>query len=221
MGRPVAWRRRRWHTGGSRGGGIGGGSNHPSLNAPPISDPDPFGSGTQNIPSRSTLGGTPQPAPPPGYEQCIMEALQEVIHAGETPRDSNNGYGALAHGKVYSAPYPLNIFVGQRNVNLDPSSLSGHPGVQVQWNPAYKTSSAFGRYQITIGTAATYGITDFSRRGQDSGAETIMQALGMVAPAMQGNLALSMALGHSTWVSLPGAMRPVSMRCLSHRRICF
>lgn len=149
-----------------------------------------------------------QPPPPPGYEQCITEALQEVIHAGETPNDPNNGYGALVHGVVYSAPYPFNIFVGQRNVNLDPSSLSGHPGIQVRWNPNFKTSSAFGRYQITVGTAALYNITDFSPRGQDAGAEAMMQDLNMVVPAMDGNLALAMARGSGTWASLPGANNP-------------
>jgi len=56
-----------------------------------------------------------------------------------------------------------------------------------------------------VGTAATYGITDFSPRGQDAGVETMMQSLGMVAPAMQGNLAQAMAIGSHTWASLPGA----------------
>jgi muramidase (phage lysozyme) len=140
--------------------------------------------------------------------QCIMEALQEVIAAGEVPGEPSNGYGTLVKGTVYSAPPPFTNLIGQRNVQLDPSKLSGHPGIQVQWNPAYKTSSAFGRYQITVGTAAAYGITDFSPRGQDAGAETIMKALGMVVPAMQGNLAQAMALGSSTWASLPGANAP-------------
>jgi len=94
----------------------------------------------------------------------------------------------LVYGTVYSAPHPFHWLEGQTGtpaspIEIDPASLSGHPGIQVRWNPRQRTSSAFGRYQITVGTAATYGITDFSPRGQDAGVETMMQSLGMVAPA--------------------------------------
>lgn len=72
------------------------------------------------------------PPSPDGYEQCVTEALPEVVGSGETPNEPNSGYGSLAQGTVYSAPYPLNIFNGQHNVVLDPSWVHGHPGIQVQ-----------------------------------------------------------------------------------------
>lgn len=160
-------------------------------------------------------GPLAQPPPPPGYEQCIAEALQDVLAYAEGTDRGNltpayDGYGLLVYGTVYSAPPQYSSLVGQTGtpanpIQIDPSTLSGHPGIQVRWNPNYQTSSAFGRYQITFGTAQQFGITDFSPRGQDAGAETIMQSLGMIGAAMQGNFAQAMALGNRTWASLPGA----------------
>ncbi len=182
----------------------GGGSGTPDRLLLSIGDP------SGGIPLQNLIP-TNGPPPPPGYEQCVMEALQEVIATAEgTAGGMNDGYGRLVYGTVYSAPHPFHWLQGQTGtpanpIDLDPASLSGHPGIQVRWNPKYPTSSAFGRYQITVGTAAAFGITDFSPRGQDAGTETMMQSLGMVAPAMQGNLALSLARGNTTWASLPGA----------------
>ncbi len=173
----------------------------------PVVDRDALKHGYSDPLARLGIGPKPPP-PPPGYEDCIEAALREVIAAGETPNEPNNGYGTLVRGIVYSAPYPFNIFVGQRNVHLDPSWVSGHPGIQVQWNPAYQTSSAFGRYQIIAPTATSFGFNDFSPRGQDAAANVLMQNLGMVPPAMRGNLALAMARGRGTWASLPGANAP-------------
>jgi len=178
--------------------------------SPPPPFPPIFGTGLMGPPGGFIgLGGGGSPPAPPGYEQCITEALQEVIAAAEGT-NGPDGYGLLVYGTVYSAPHPFHWIEGQTGtpddpIVLNPATLSGHPGIQVRWNPNRPTSSAFGRYQINAGAAAAYGISDFTPRGQDAGAETIMQSLGMVAPAMQGNLAQAMALGNGTWVSLPGA----------------
>jgi RHS repeat-associated protein len=165
-------------------------------------------------------GCVKQPPPPPGYEQCVTEALQEVLAYAEGTDRGNlspayDGYGLLVNGTVYSAPHPFHWLEGHTGtranpIQIDPATLSGHPGIQVRWNPHQLTSSAFGRYQITVDTAADprFNITDFSPRGQDAGAEAIMQSLGMVGPAMQGNLALSMTRGNGVWASLPGANAP-------------
>ena len=167
----------------------------------PRNPPDPRGGGDPGI-----LGGelarSKQPPPPPGYKQCIQEALQEVIAATEgTGSDPNNGYGTNVRGTITNAPPAFAFLIGSRNiVIMDPEQLPGHPNLFV----GSLNSTAFGRYQITHTTAMNYGFTDFSPRGQDASAEVLMGVRNMVVPAMNGDIMQALRNGNREWTSLPG-----------------
>lgn len=135
---------------------------------------------------------------------CAQGALQAVIHAGETPREPNGGYGSVVRGTVISAPSQFQSLIGTRNAHIsDPSALQGHPGILVDPGNGLKPSTAFGRYQITKGTAQTYKITDWSPSGQDAGVNSIMADKGMTDAALSGNYQDAMWDGNKTWASLP------------------
>jgi RHS repeat-associated protein len=133
----------------------------------------------------------------------FQEALQEVIAAAEGT-NGPNGYGLLVYGTVTSTPEAFKSIVGMTfspnsPFTIDnPSALGGHPGIQVG------STSAFGRYQIERRTAANYGFTDFSPRGQDNAPETLMGVRNMVVPAMDGDLTKALTNGNPEWTSLPG-----------------
>jgi RHS repeat-associated protein len=158
-----------------------------------------------NLPGISGLGGRPkQPAPPPGYKQCVTKALQEVIAHGEgMDNEPNSGYGTVVQGTVVGAPPAFSPLIGAKNVVImDPEQLPRHPNILVHVNGSLY-STAFGRYQITAGTAAEFGITNFSPAGQDAGAAAIMEYQDMITPAMNGNFQQSMWNGNTRWASLP------------------
>jgi RHS repeat-associated protein len=141
--------------------------------------------------------------PPP--KPCVQMALRNVIAAGETPGEPNNGYGTVVKGTVISAPASTGIKPGTRNAQIaDPSSLNGHPNILVQVGPGLR-STAFGRYQILNGTAQSYGFNDFSPAGQDAAANTLMDKRGMTAAAMKGNIQQAIQNGGREWASLPGS----------------
>jgi RHS repeat-associated protein len=175
-----------------------------------------------NLPGISGLGGRPkQPAPPPGYKDCITAALREVLASGETPNQPNGGYGTVVGGQVVSAHDPFTIFNGQHNLHLDPSWVSGHPQIYVRVHPSdppSKWSSAFGRYQITYGTATNpnFGFTDFSPAGQDAAANTMLNYYDAVQPAMNGNF--EQAIWNMwPWASMPDS--PLSGNPLSWQQV--
>jgi len=173
----------------------------------PEGDPEQGGGGGGQINPRET------PPPPPGYEDCIMAALREVI-ANAEGTNGPNGYGLLVYGTVLPdrrTPATFSNLAGMRFtpaspfVIANPGNLTGHPGIFVDTGSGpSQPSSAFGRYQITWTTAQRFGFTNFSPAGQDAAANTIMQRVGMVNPAMAGNLGQAMRNGNSTWTSLPG-----------------
>jgi RHS repeat-associated protein len=159
--------------------------------------------GPGSIQDAYNLGGIHKPAPPPGYKQCVEEALQEVIANTEgTAKDPNNGYGTNVRGTITNAPPAFAALIGKQNVIImDPEQLPGHPNLYV----GARNSTAFGRYQITHKTAANYGFTDFSPRGQDAAAEFLMDNVRqMVVPAMNGNIMGALIKGNTEWTSLPG-----------------
>jgi muramidase (phage lysozyme) len=132
-------------------------------------------------------------------------ALRNVVAAGETPGEPNNGYGTVVKGTVISAPASTGIKPGTRNAQIaDPSSLTGHPNILVQVGPGLR-STAFGRYQIINGTAKSNGFNDFSPTGQDAAADTLMDKRGMTSAAMNGNIQQAIQNGGREWASLPGS----------------
>jgi hypothetical protein len=171
----------------------GGGGGHP-MYAPLQDGPSfpgvPGAAGARNL---ANALAPASPAPPPGYEDCIIAALLEVLASGETPNEANP-YGTVVRGTVMSAHDPYQIFVGQSNVHLDPNWVIGlgQPGIFVQVHPGdppNKWSSAFGRYQITytLATDPRFNFTDFSPWGQDAAATTLLKYYDAVQLAMQGN----------------------------------
>ena len=117
--------------------------------------------------------------------------------------EPNDGYGTLVRGTVVAAPLAFSALIGERNiVFVNPEELPGFPHFLVHVQDTLY-SSAFGRYQVTFDTAATFNATDMSPRGQDDTAIRIMQSLDMVSPAMAGNLQQAMWNGNTTWASLP------------------
>jgi RHS repeat-associated protein len=152
------------------------------------------------------LGGTHQPAEPPGYKQCVIEALLEVIAHGEgMDNEPNDGYGTNVFGTVTAAPPALGALVGKRNIFIrNPEELPGHPHLYV----GEVNSTAFGRYQINGPTAAQFGITDFSRNGQDAGATAIMNYYDAVQPALHGNFQQAMWNAGVPWASMPDSPWP-------------
>jgi lysozyme len=103
------------------------------------------------------------------------------------------------------APPPFQSLVGTTNAHIDdPSSLSGHPGILVQVNKSLK-STAFGRYQILQGSAASMGMTNFSPSGQDAYADAKLKSRGAISQADAGNFAQAMSDAGREWASMPGS----------------
>lgn len=130
---------------------------------------------------------------------CAAGALEEVIAASETRGQPNNGYGTNNRGTVTSSPlFPQ--YLGQTNVQLSLSQLAN-----LTSNPQMfvGNSSAFGRYQITNRLAQRYNFTDWTPSGQDDAAATVLNALGAVQAAMQGNFQDAMWDMNNTWVGMP------------------
>jgi RHS repeat-associated protein len=157
----------------------------------------------------NAFGGPAQPPEPRGYKKCIEAALREVLASGETPNESNP-YGTLVGGTVMSAHDPFQIFVGQSNVHLNLSSVTGQPGMFVRVHNGDSPriwSSAFGRYQITYTTAKNFGFTDFSPAGQDAAATTMLNFYDAVQPAVQGNFQQAV-WNMWPWASMPDSPLP-------------
>jgi RHS repeat-associated protein len=164
-------------------------------------------------PSPLLLGPTPQPAPPPGYEDCIIGALEEVLASGETPGEPNDGYGTLVRGTIAEIDNPTSMMLGAQvgmsgGANLPLQYLSlydRNPGIFVQVHPGdgpKKWSSAFGRFQITYRTANYFGFKDWTPSGQDDAGAAMLKFYDAVQPAMQGNI--QQALWNMwPWQSMP------------------
>jgi RHS repeat-associated protein len=167
-----------------------------------------------------------QPPEPPGYQDCITGALEEVLASGETPGEPNDGYGTLVGGRVASISNPsmlaMGAYVGMPGgANLSASAvsqLSGNPGIYVQvhppdlkhnfpGDPPQKWSSAFGRYQITNTLATQFNMTDWTPSGQDDAVAGMLRYYGAVQPAMDGNFQQAM-WNMFKWASMPDAPLP-------------
>jgi hypothetical protein len=147
----------------------------------------------------------------PVGKACVQAALRGMIaHLEGMDILPDGGYGSLFQGgTIYQAPGDLNDLVGMKSSNVtfvNPEALTGHPGVIVKYQSGATTgyTSAFGRYQITAGTAATYNFVDYSPAGQDAAANKLMTVRNMVTPVMQGNLAQGISNGKREWASIPG-----------------
>jgi len=138
---------------------------------------------------------------------CVIGALEEVLAAGETPNEPNDGYGTNVGGTVTTAPqFPQ--YVGQTNVQLSAdqiANLSGNPQLYVQYPQGL--SSAFGRYQITNQTANFFGCADFTASGQDDCAASMLEYYDAVQPAMDGNLQQAF-WNMFPWASMPDSPLP-------------
>ena len=171
-------------------------------------------------PSLNSLLGTDQPAQPPGYEQCIIGALEEVLASGETPNEPNDGYGTLVGGTVQSVSNPnsemLGAYVGMSGgANLDIAYLSlyqGNPRIFVQvhrGDKQSKWSSAFGRYQITSTLATQFNMTNWTpkvaRMMPPVGG--MLQYYEAVQPAMAGDFQQAV-WNMFKWASMPNATAP-------------
>lgn len=141
---------------------------------------------------------------------CIAGALEEVIAASETGGEPNNGYGTNARGTVAKSDlFPE--YKGKKNVRLSLDQLANLKSNPQLYVPAGKDkkgnqiySSAFGRYQLTASGAAG-PVTDWTPSGQDDAAAKVLNALGAVNDAMQGNFQKAMTDINRTWVGMPGA----------------
>jgi RHS repeat-associated protein len=171
----------------------GGGIPHisPLQDVPDFPGPPNFGPGGGGADAllNAILASRPEPPPPPGYENCITGALEEVIHAGETPNQPNEGYGTLVQGTVVGAPPAFQAAIGAQGVIIaNPQELPGFPHFLVHVSGGVY-SSAFGRYQMNAATWAQFGNgSSISPSAQDDAAAAMLQYYDAVAPAMQGNL---------------------------------
>ena len=198
----------------SGGGGWGGPDGDSGGGSPPDLGGDP-GLPGGNAGGGGAAGGCPgcikvnipPPPEPPGYEDCISGALEEVIAAAEGT-DGQNGYGLVVYGDVLNGPH-LNETHGPKNpLIIDPSTLTtGHPGIDVDAHTGAVTS-AFGRCQITWTTAQTLGRggtpwLDFTQSGQDDACVVLEKGVDMVQWGMKGNIQQAMWNANTTWTSLP------------------
>ena len=177
--------------------------------------------GPDGPPDISNLTGPARvPPPPPGFKQCIEEALLEVVAHGEgMDNEPNDGYGTLVGGTVVQAPAQFQDLIGTVNAHIDdPENLEGHPGILVRVghdrNGHVLMSTAFGRYQIISGTASSMGFTDFSPRGQDDAGIALLEWYDAVEPAMQGDFQQAMWNAGVAWASMPDspyAQRHITM----------
>ncbi len=185
-----------------------------------IDDAPDLGNGLGGDPGAllNSLLGTDQPAQPPGYEQCIIGALEEVLASGETPNEPNDGYGTLVGGTVQSVSNPtsemLGAYVGMSGgANLDIAYLSlyqGNPRIFVQvhrGDKQSKWSSAFGRYQITSTLATQFNMTNWTPSGQDDAVGGMLQYYEAVQPAMAGDFQQAV-WNMFKWASMPNATAP-------------
>jgi len=147
------------------------------------------------------------PSPVPANEACVTGALEEVLAAGETGGQPNDGYGTNVMGTVAQSPqFPQ--YVGQSNVQIPMNQLAGltsNPQLYVQYPQGL--SSAFGRYQITNQTGQAFGCTDWTPSGQDDCAASMLNYYDAVQPAMQGNLEQAL-WNMSAWASMPNSPLP-------------
>jgi muramidase (phage lysozyme) len=94
-----------------------------------------------------------------------------------------------------------------KNAKIKIKDFSTHPqyvGLRTKYGP----SDAAGRYQILSSTyrgqAKKLGIKDFSPESQDKIAISILNDVGALAPAMQGDFKKAIVRSNNQWVSLPG-----------------
>lgn len=183
------------------GGGGGGTPDRTTLGAPDI--------GGWGPPSLPNLGPTPQPPPPPGYEDCIVAALEAMIaHNEGMDNKVNSGYGVLVQGTITGTPDGMESligqsFTGQAYLSMEnPEHLSPDDGFMVHVGGSLY-SSAFGRFQITMPTAKRLGMTSMSPTAQRSAVRTLMDEKGMIEDAMKGQIAQAIWDGNGVWASLP------------------
>jgi RHS repeat-associated protein len=154
--------------------------------------------GNPNFGPAPDLGQNGQPAAPPGYQDCITAALEQVLATGEgTANAQDGGYGLLVYGTIMSAHGNNIQYIGQTYTPNNPflidnpqDIVGGNPQIYVGVHPndpPRTWTSAFGRYQITYSTAQAFGFTDFSPAGQDAAAATMLNYYDAVQPAMQGD----------------------------------
>ena len=165
------------------------------------------------------FGPSPQPPPPPGYEQCVIAALELVLSVAEgTSGVQDGGYGLLVYGTIEIAHGNWAQYVGQTYNAANPF-LIGNPQDIVGGSPPIfvlapgfpndprNYSSAFGRFQITSSLAQEFGFTDFSPAGQRANAAAILNSDSAVQPAMQGDLQQA-AWNMWRWASMPDSPLP-------------
>jgi hypothetical protein len=154
----------------------------------------PLIDGRRQVQSTKTIPGHPS----------ITGALEEVIAAGETSGQPNDGYGTNYGGTVAISPqFPE--YVGQQNVQFTANQLAGltrNPQLFVPIGGGLY-SSAFGRYQITNGTANQFGFTNWTPAGQDDAAAVLLANAQAIVPAMQGNFEVAMWRMNDVWTSMP------------------
>lgn len=136
---------------------------------------------------------------------CLLASLRDVVASGETPNEPDNGYGTVVGGVVIAAPPPFSDLVGTRNAHIsNPSGLTAHPNILVEVHRGLR-STAFGRYQINVGTAAELNMTNFSPAGQDGAADRLLRSTGAVRDASRGDIQSAFARAGQRWASMPGA----------------
>jgi len=151
----------------------------------------------------------PNDGPPgsPANAACVTGALEEVLGAGETGGQPNDGYGTNVMGTVAQSPqFPQ--YVGQSNVHIPLNQLGNltrNPQLYVQYPQGL--SSAFGRYQITNQTGQFFGCTDWSPSGQDDCAGNMLNYYGAVQDALGGNLQQAF-WDMGAWASMPDSPLP-------------
>lgn len=147
---------------------------------------------------------------PPAEPNCAVFAVKSVIAHGEgtdLPGLKYGGYGTVAAGTVVGVSQDNldllgNTYSAASPAEIDPSAVSGHPFILVRVNPSLQ-SSAYGRYQITSGTAASRGFGDFSPMGQEAAATQLMQIRHMLDPLLRGDPMQAILNGNREWASLP------------------
>jgi muramidase (phage lysozyme) len=93
--------------------------------------------------------------------------------------------------------------LGRTNAQIDPNTTTGHPYIYVDWATGHQLTSAYGRYQITIDTANSRHLADFTPMGQEADATKLMQIRKMIDPLLNGDPMRAILNGNREWASLP------------------